>query len=83
MKARVLSKREIRVAAQKYGTPLYLYNLSKVDHQFSVLSEHLPSNFTIHYALKANSSLTICRRLAQLAFLRLGLQGSPEWQKLR
>ncbi|MEM9217292.1 MAG: hypothetical protein AAGD25_23500 [Cyanobacteria bacterium P01_F01_bin.150] len=62
----LLSQKEIKVASQAFETPLYLYNLNKISHQFAILSEHLPSNFTIHYALKANSNLTICRHLAQL-----------------
>lgn len=62
----LLSKKEIKIASQTYGTPLYLYNLDKISDQFSNLLENLPSNFTIHYALKANSNLTVCRNLAQL-----------------
>ena len=66
MKPILLSQEQIKAASQKYGTPLYLYNLNKISHQFATLSEYLPSNFTIHYAMKANSNLTICRKLAQL-----------------
>ena len=62
----LLSGQEIEAASEKYGTPLYLYNLNKIDRQYATLEEHLPPNFSIHYALKANSNLTICHRLAQL-----------------
>ncbi|MBD2607021.1 hypothetical protein H6G81_21445 [Scytonema hofmannii FACHB-248] len=62
----LLSLEEIRKAADTYGTPLYLYNLNKVDLQFNTLLQYLPSNFTIHYALKANSNLAICNKLAHL-----------------
>ena len=61
-----LSGQEIETASEQYGTPLYLYNLNKIDRQYALLLENLPSNFRIHYALKANSNLTICNRLAQL-----------------
>lgn len=61
-----LSQQQISVAAQRYGTPLYLYDLDKIDMQFMELTRHLPGNFTVHYAMKANSNLSICSRLAQL-----------------
>ncbi|NER49986.1 MAG: hypothetical protein F6J92_25560 [Symploca sp. SIO1A3] len=61
-----LSQQEIEAASAQYGTPLYLYSLNKIDRQYAQLKEHLPQNFRIHYALKANSNLTICHRLAQL-----------------
>lgn len=62
----LLSQEKITAASQAYGTPLYLYNLNKITCQLTNLIDHLPANFTIHYAIKANSSLTICRKLAQL-----------------
>ena len=61
-----LSGQEIEAASAQYGTPLYLYDLNKIDRQYAQLREYLPPNFRIHYALKANSNLTICHRLAQL-----------------
>ncbi|MEM7065926.1 MAG: hypothetical protein AAF572_22520 [Cyanobacteria bacterium P01_B01_bin.77] len=66
MESILLAQKEIEVASQVYGTPLYLYNLNKITYQFANLLEHLPSNFIVHYALKANSSLAICSKLAQL-----------------
>ena len=66
MRPTLLSGQEIAAASAQYGTPLYLYNLNTIDCQYAQLREYLPSNFSIHYALKANSNLTICHRLAQL-----------------
>lgn len=66
MHQNLLSRQEIEAASAQYGTPLYLYNINTIDHQYAKLREYLPSNFSIHYALKANSNLTICHRLAQL-----------------
>lgn len=62
----ILSGQEIEAASQEYGTPLYLYNLNKIDRQYELLRKYLPPNFRIHYALKANSNLTVCHRLAEL-----------------
>ncbi|NEQ05673.1 MAG: hypothetical protein F6K37_06770 [Moorea sp. SIO4E2] len=67
MRRILLSEQEIQIAAEQYGTPLYLYNLDKIGRQYTKLQQHLPSNFRIFYALKANSSLSICQKLAQLA----------------
>lgn len=66
MRRILLSDPEIQAAPEKYGTPLYLYNLHKIDRQYAKIREHLPANFNILYTLKANSNLTICHRLANL-----------------
>ncbi len=61
-----LSVQQIQAAAQAYSTPLYLYDLDKIVQQFEELTSRLPVNFTVHYAMKANSNLAICNRLAAL-----------------
>lgn len=66
MRRILLSEQEIQAASEQYGTPIYLYNLNKIDRQFAKLIDHLPRNFRILYTLKANSNLTICHKLAQL-----------------
>lgn len=48
-----------------HGSPLYLYDFDCIDRRFKQLQGCLPPNFRLHYALKANANLTICRRLAQ------------------
>ena len=62
----LLSEQEIKAALEEYMTPLYLYNLNKIEHQYAKLRNYLPPNFKILYTLKANSNLTICEKLAQL-----------------
>lgn len=50
---------------QEYGSPLYLYDLEKIEDRFDRLNASLPQNFRLHYALKANSNLTIGNLLAR------------------
>ncbi|MFQ3618604.1 MAG: hypothetical protein SNJ50_18090 [Cyanobacteriota bacterium] len=52
-------------AATQFGTPLYLYDLALIEARFAALSHSLPSNFRLHYALKANSNLTLSHLLAR------------------
>lgn len=56
----------IKDISRKYGTPFYLYNLEKIRFQFLSLKKSLPNSFKIHYALKANSNLSICHALSAL-----------------
>ena len=65
MRRILLSSDEIKAVSKKYESPLYLYNLNKVDRQFTKLEEYLPRNFKVLYTLKANSNLTICHQLAK------------------
>jgi diaminopimelate decarboxylase len=53
-------------AWEVYGSPLYVYDFAQIEQQFNKLERCLPSNFRLHYALKANANLSICRRLAQM-----------------
>ena len=62
----LLSGQQIEAALQEYGAPLYIYNLNKIERQYELLRKYLPPNFRIHYALKANSNLAICHKLAEL-----------------
>lgn len=52
-------------AATQFGTPLYLYDLALIESRFALLNNSLPQNFRLHYALKANSNLTIANLLAR------------------
>jgi len=52
-------------AWQVYGSPLYVYDIARIERQFNKLKCCLPSNFRLHYALKANANLSICRCFAQ------------------
>ncbi len=61
-----LSDRSVQDVVQRYGTPLYLYDLSKLRQQFLAISRVLGKDYAIHYSLKANNSLTISAELARL-----------------
>jgi diaminopimelate decarboxylase len=61
-----LSDQVLHQAVSRYGTPLFLYNLVTIATRYHTLTDHLPSHCRVHYALKANSNLAICRHLAQL-----------------
>ncbi|GAB4458608.1 MAG: diaminopimelate decarboxylase [Elainellaceae cyanobacterium] len=52
-------------AATEFGTPLYLYDLALIESRFALLNDSLPENFRLHYALKANSNLTLSHLLAR------------------
>lgn len=53
--------------AEKYGTPLYVYNAAKISENFNELKKLFEKNwkreFSIHYAMKANSHLRILKLL--------------------
>ncbi len=53
-----------QAAIARYGAPLYFYDVRVLEERLQALQQHLPSNFAVHYALKANSNLWLCRRLA-------------------
>jgi diaminopimelate decarboxylase len=56
----------IRTAVTEYGTPLYVYDLATIAERYGAFVATMPDRVTVCYALKANSSLGICRRLAEL-----------------
>ncbi|NJL47019.1 MAG: hypothetical protein HC929_05315 [Leptolyngbyaceae cyanobacterium SM2_5_2] len=53
-------------AWEVYGAPIYVYDFAQIERQFNKLQSCLPPNFRLHYALKANANLSICRRFAHL-----------------
>lgn len=61
-----LPDRSAQDMVQRYGTPLYLYDLSKVRQQFLTISRALGKCYSIHYSLKANNSLAISAELVRL-----------------
>src|SRR6184192_3982355 len=52
-------------AAQRYGTPLYAYDLGRIRGQITKLKDHLPPAVGLLYSLKANASLGLCSVLAE------------------
>lgn len=65
-----IAGQSLRPLAEKYGTPLYLYDASTIRGQARKLRQALTSNypgdFEITYAAKAYFSLAMARRLAAL-----------------
>lgn len=52
-------------AVQRYGTPLYAYDLGRIRAQIAKLRDHLPAAVQVLYSLKANASLGLCGVLAE------------------
>jgi diaminopimelate decarboxylase len=52
--------------AERYGTPLYVYDLDVVDRQVAALREALPPMFDLAFAVKANPALAILHHIAGL-----------------
>ncbi|NJL57769.1 hypothetical protein HC928_23545 [bacterium] len=65
MESTFFCQQKMAMTARQYGTPLYLYHLETIGDRYHTLITHLPENVRVHYALKANSNLTICHYLAQ------------------
>jgi diaminopimelate decarboxylase len=51
----------VRDLAQRFGTPLFLYDQLALDLKWSALRGALPPEFSIHYSVKANPNKTILR----------------------
>ncbi|MDH4558969.1 type III PLP-dependent enzyme [Pseudomonas sp. BN417] len=52
-------------AAERFGTPLFTYDLARIRQQATGLVNALPPGTALHYAFKANPSLGICRLLQE------------------
>jgi diaminopimelate decarboxylase len=51
---------DIKIPAEKYGTPLYIYSKQSILHQISLLQEALSDiNHLICFAVKSNSNLSV------------------------
>ncbi|TKC19120.1 decarboxylase [Robertmurraya kyonggiensis] len=57
---------DYKTLTQKYGSPLYVYDLDKVDFAYKLLKEALPQGSIIYYSLKANPNPHITRHLLDL-----------------
>ncbi|MBT8767430.1 diaminopimelate decarboxylase family protein [Metapseudomonas boanensis] len=55
----------LTAVAERFGTPLFTYDLARIRHQATNLLNALPPGATLHYAFKANPSLGICRLLRE------------------
>lgn len=52
--------------AERFGTPLYVYDLGVIDRQVAALRAVLPAGFELAYAVKANPALAIVAHLGRL-----------------
>lgn len=52
--------------AERFGTPLYVYDLSVIDRQVAALRSVLPPVAELAYALKANPALAVVAHLGRL-----------------
>jgi diaminopimelate decarboxylase len=52
--------------AERFGTPLYVYDLDVVDRQVAALRQALPAAIELAYAVKANPALAIVAHLGRL-----------------
>lgn len=50
--------------ANKYGTPLYVYDLKTIKSALNAYLDH-PKNPKVYYAVKANSNLTLIAKMAE------------------
>lgn len=49
-----IGETEMRKAAEQFGTPLYLYDARKLEHNYLELRSFIPNTVTIYYSPKAN-----------------------------
>ncbi len=49
----------VRALAEKYGTPLFIYDRSVLDAKWNQLRSALPARFSISYSVKANPNRAI------------------------
>lgn len=57
----------LRTLAERFGTPLYVYSQSTLEHHYQSLDAALhPLDHLVCYALKANSNLAVLRTFANL-----------------
>ena len=54
----------LTAAAAEYGTPLFVYDLDEIADRVTALRTVLPARVELAYAVKANPSLAVLRRLA-------------------
>ena len=58
---------DMKALAQKYGTPLYIYDFDYIEKRYTTLKEAFAGKKSlINYAVKANSNLSVIAHLAKL-----------------
>jgi len=54
--------------AERFGTPLYVYDLDVIDRQVAALAAVLPEGVDLAYAVKANPALALVAHIGRLGF---------------
>ncbi|CAA6818887.1 MAG: Diaminopimelate decarboxylase (EC [uncultured Sulfurovum sp.] len=58
---------DYKILAEKYGTPLYMYDFDYIENRYTTLKEAFAGKKSIiNYAVKANSNLSVIAHLAKL-----------------
>ncbi len=63
---KALTKNHFILAAEQFGTPLFLYHADVIKHAYNQLRRLLASSCDIFYSMKANPALAICQYLNKL-----------------
>ncbi len=61
-----MNKNFLKKCAIKYGSPLYLYDLDKIEYAFNNLKNSLPKKSKILYSIKANPNKEIIKKFKTL-----------------
>jgi diaminopimelate decarboxylase len=61
-----LTDETITHGAERFGTPLYIYDQSMLEKNWKELTNHLPDAVKVYYSVKANPSLAIIQTFAKL-----------------
>ncbi|UYQ63028.1 type III PLP-dependent enzyme [Streptomyces peucetius] len=56
----------VSALAERFGTPLFVYDTDVLDSTFRTLREALPQEIDIFYSLKANPNISVCAFLGTL-----------------
>ena len=71
---------DFEALARKHGTPLYVYDLNGLAKRAALIKQHLPSNGSVHYALKANNNKFVLDVLKKSGFgLDVVSAGELKW----
>jgi diaminopimelate decarboxylase len=62
----MIASEALVAAAAAHGTPLYVYDLDQIADRVATLRARLPGRARLAYAVKANPSAAVLRRMAQL-----------------
>ncbi len=63
----ILSHTQLKEAAEKFGTPLYIYDAKRISEQYQKLTDaFLQSNVKIFYACKALTNISVLKHIQNL-----------------